>query len=135
MADNEHIPFRTDQSTLPTILVVASDLKLLKLLEMALRTELECEVFSIARGRSAGEAAKKVMPDLVIIDAHLLDMSALDLSDQLHSIKELESVPTILINILAPSWSKPQRDHTIILNGPFVLADFYAAVNRCLGRT
>ena len=135
MVGNEHMPFRTDQRALPTILVVASDLKFLKLLEMALKTELECEVFSITRGRSAVETAKSVMPDLVIIDAHLIDLNALELSNQLHGTKELESVPTILINILAASWSRPQRDHTIFLGGPFVLVDFYAAVNRCLGCT
>ncbi len=135
MVGNEHMPFRTDQRALPAILVAASDLKLLKLLEMALKTELECEVFSITRGRSAVETAKSVMPDLVIIDAHLIDLNALELSNQLHGTKDLESVPTILINILAASWSRPQRDHTIFLGGPFVLVDFYAAVNRCLGRT
>jgi PleD family two-component response regulator len=135
MPDNEHMPMRPGQQAFPTILVVASDLKMLKLLEMALKTELACEVFSITRGRSAIETARHVTPDLVIIDAHLLDLNALELSDQLHSSKNLESIPTILINIRAASLSRPQRGHTILLRGPFVLVDFYAALNRCLGRT
>ena len=134
MADKNHMPFRADQRAFPTILVVASDLKMLKLLEMALSAELECEVLSITRGRSAVGTAQRVAPDLVIIDAHLLDGNALELSDQLHSIKELESVPSLLVNIPGAWWSFPQSDHTIFLRAPFVLVDFYTAVNKSLGR-
>jgi PleD family two-component response regulator len=135
VTSNEHLSFQKDQRVLPTILVVANDPKMLKLLEMALKTELECEVFSLIRARSAVQTAKRVTPDLVIIDTLLLDSDALDLSNQLHSTEGLESVPTILLNIHTPSWSTPQRAHTIFLRGPFALVDFYEAVNRCLGRT
>ncbi len=135
MPANEHMPMRTDQRAFPTILVVASDRKMLKLLEMALSTEFECELLSISSGRSAAERAKRVRPDLVIIDAHLLDGNTLELAAQLHAIKELESVPTLLVNTPAAWWSTPQRAHTIFLRAPFELVDFYTAVNRCLGRT
>ena len=135
MPDNEHRSICTDQRALPTILVVASDLKMLKLLEMALSTEFECEVLSISSARSAAETAKRVRPDLVIIDAQLLDGDAPNLAERLHAIQELASVPALLINTPTAWQSTPQNIHTTFLQAPFVLIDFYAAVNKCLGRT
>ncbi len=135
MSENERIPLRTDQGTAPTILVVAHDLKFLKLLKLALEIEFECIVLSITSGRSAVETAERARPDLLIIDAYLLDVDALELTDRLHSIKELERVPTLLLNSLAAPRSKLQGDHIIFLRGPFATEDFYAAVNKCFGRT
>lgn len=135
MSGDERIPLRTDQGAVPTILVVAHDLKFLKLLKLALEIEFECVVLSITSGRSAVETAERTRPDLLIIDAYLLDIDTLELADRLHSIKELERVPTLLLNSLDAPWSKPQGDHTISLRGPFATEDFYTAVNKCLGRT
>jgi CheY-like chemotaxis protein len=135
MAGYECMPMRTVQAAFPTILVVAHDPKLLKFLDMALKLEFECEVLSVTRGRSAVETAESIKPALFIIDYHLLDLGALELSHRLHSIKELESIPTILLNSSVPSWSEPQQYHAILLSTPLVLADFYAAVNESLGRT
>ncbi len=135
MARNEFMPMRTVQVAFPTILVVATDPKFITLLEMALKLEFDCEVLSITRGRSALETAEYVKPDLFIIDYYLLDLNALELSHRLHDIKELESVPTILLNSPVTSWNEPQRYPTIFLRMPFVLEDFYTAVNKSLART
>jgi PleD family two-component response regulator len=134
MADNAPMPLHREQRV-PTMLVVARDPKMLKLLQMALITEFECEVLSITGGKSATDKAQLVLPDLMIIDAHLLDGNAFDLSDQLHAIPELERVPIILLNMLNVSKSVSQREHVVVLDGPFVLIDVYAAVHRCLGHT
>ncbi len=135
MAGNELMPIRTVQVAFLTILVVASDPKFLKFLEMALQLEFECEVLSITRGRSAVEMAERVKPDLLIIDYDLLDHNALELSHRLHNIKELKSIPTILLNSPGTSWNDSQSYHTIFLSIPFALRDLYAAVNNSLGRT
>ncbi|HEX9134363.1 MAG TPA: hypothetical protein VF844_18895 [Ktedonobacteraceae bacterium] len=132
MAESEFMPLRTVQMAIPTILVVANDTKFLKFLEMALKLEFECEVLSVTRGRSAVETAEHVKPALLIIDYHLLDLGALELSHQLHDIEELESVPTIFLDSPVTSWKKPQRYHTIFLSMPFALENFYAAVNMSL---
>jgi PleD family two-component response regulator len=135
MAGYEFMPMRTVQAAFPTILVVANDPKFLKFLEMALKLEFECEVLSVTRGRNAVETAEPFKPDLFIIDYHLLDLGALKLSHWLHSIKELECIPTILLNSPVTPWSEHQRYNTIFLSMSFTLADFYTAVNKCLGRT
>ncbi len=133
MAGYEFMPMRTIQTAFPTILVVANDPKFLKFLDMALKLEFECAVLSVTGGRSAVETAERVKPDLFIIDYHLLDLDALELSLRLHSIKEIENVPTIVLNSPVTSWSKPQKYHTIFLTMPFELEDFYSAVNENLG--
>lgn len=132
MAENEFMPPRVDKSANATILVVASDPKFLKVLEMALKLEFECEVLSLTRAKRAVEMSEHVKPDLFIIDYHLLDFNTLELSRQLHSIEKLESVPTVLLNSPITSWSEHQGYDTIFLSMPFVLKDFYAAVNKSL---
>jgi CheY-like chemotaxis protein len=135
MAESEFMPIRTIQVAIPAIMVVANDPKFLTFLDMALKLEFECEVLSITRGRSAVETAEHVKPDLFIIDYHLLDLGALELSRRLHDIEGLASVPTIFLDSPATSSDEPQRSHTIFLSMPFVLGNFYAAVNKSLGRT
>ncbi|HLJ35359.1 MAG TPA: hypothetical protein VKU38_17020 [Ktedonobacteraceae bacterium] len=135
MVEAEDIPVRTDQRDVLMMLVVASDRKMLKLLDMALSTEFECDILAFASGKSAEETAKQVRLDLVVIDAHLLDSTALELADRLHAIKVVESVPMLLVNTPRAWGNISQRNHTLFLHAPFVLADFYSAVNTCLGRT
>jgi PleD family two-component response regulator len=132
MAENEFIPMRTVQVAFPKILVVANDPKFLTFLEMALKLEFECEILSATGGRSAVETAEPVKPDLFIIDYHLLDQGALELSHRLHEIEELESIPTILLNSPVTSWSGHQRYNTVFLRMSFELADLYTAVNKSL---
>jgi DNA-binding NtrC family response regulator len=134
LVDNQYRSIRADQSVLPEILVVSNDPKMLKLLEMALSTEFECEVLTINSERNAAETAQRIKPDLVIIDARLLNGNASKLADRLHAIQELASVPTLLINTPAVWEKPPQSMHTTRLQTPFVLVDFYAAVKECLGR-
>lgn len=135
MAGYECMPMRTVQAAFPTILVVANDPKLLKFLDMALKLEFECAVLSVTGGRSAVETAERIKPDLFIMDYLLLDLGAPELSQRLHRIKELESIPTIHLNSPVRSWSEPQRYNTIFLSMSFALAELYAAVNESLGRT
>ncbi len=135
MAESEFMSIRTVQVAIPAIMVVANDPKFLTFLDMALKLEFECEVLSITRGRSAVETAERVKPDLFIIDYHLLDLGALELSRRLHDIEGLASVPTIFLDSPATSSDESQRFHNIFLSMPFVLGNFYAAVNMSLGRT
>lgn len=132
MAENESTLLGADKASNSMILVVANDPKFLKFLETALKLEFECEVLAVTRGRSAVMTAERIRPDLVIIDHHLLDLDALELSQRLHDIEELESVPTVLLNSPFTSCKKPHRYSTIFLSSPFTLGDLYTAVNRSL---
>jgi response regulator RpfG family c-di-GMP phosphodiesterase len=133
MVEIECVPGETDSVSTRTVLLVAADMSVLKMLEMALKVEYECEVLPFSNGRSALEATKDARPDLMVIHSLLLSLSALDLANQLHSIEGLERVPTILTHAPNASRSESRGQHLIVLGLPFVLQDFYAAVNRCFG--
>jgi len=127
------MPQSVDKTANSTILVVASDPKFLKFLEMSLKLEFEYRIFSLTRGKRAFDLSMHVKPDLFIIDYHLLDLSPLELSIRLHNITELESVPAIVVNSPVTFWSEPQPYNTSFLTMQFALADLYSAVNENLG--
>jgi response regulator RpfG family c-di-GMP phosphodiesterase len=135
MAGNEPIAGHTDPGALPLIMVVANDLTLLKLVNMALSLELACDVLTFASGKSAEETAKRMTPDLFIIDEHLFDLAASELADQLHSIKGLERVPTLILNAATGFLSESQSYPMISLRMRWKIEEVYAAVYQLLGRT
>jgi response regulator RpfG family c-di-GMP phosphodiesterase len=135
MAGNDDTPGQTEQAALPTIMVMANDLKLLKLLGMALKLELACDVLTFASGRSAEETAKSVTPDLLILDEQLFDPNARELADRLHSIQGLERVPTLILNAATVSLSESQSYPMILLRMRWRMDELYAAVYELLGRT
>ena len=132
IVENESVPQRVDKTASSTILVVASDPKFLKFLDMSLKLEFEHEILSLTKGKRAVELSQHVKPDLFIIDYHLHDLSAMELSRRLHTIENLESVPTIVLNSPVASWSEPQPYHTIFLTMHFALGDLYSAINENL---
>ena len=135
MVENERMPVRKDRTAALTILVVINDLKFNEFLVDALKIMFACEVLSVTTGWSALETVKRVKPDLVIIDYRLFDLNALELSDRLHGLKELASVPTIITNLHMTSWSERQRGHIIYLRTLFQLKDLYEAVKKALSAT
>lgn len=124
MAENERMPLRTDQAAIPTILVDINDLKFREFLVEMLKMKFDCEILFVTQGRSVLETVKSVKPDLLIIDYHP--------SERMHDFKELESVPTIIINSHMTSWSENQRGHIIYLRRPFHVNDLYEAVKKAL---
>ncbi len=130
---NEFTPPGVDKTANTTILIVASDPKFLKFLEMSLKLEFEYGILSLTRGKRALELSRYVKSDLFILDYHLLDLTAQELSSQLHTITELENIPTIVLNSPVSSWSVPQPYNTTFLSLQFALEDLYSAINEYLG--
>ena len=135
MSGYEHLSGKREGEDVPTILVIAPQVTLLKLLEMMLKLEFTCEVLAFVSARVALETAKTVRANLVIIHAHLLDLDALELANRLHDMQGFESVPMLLTHAPVDFWYKSQRSHLIVLTLPFVLEDFYAAAHIYLDRT
>jgi DNA-binding NtrC family response regulator len=132
VAGNKHASGELPRASHLSIMVVATDPAILKLLTMALKLEYECEVLTFTSEGSLLETAKHYKPDLMIIYSQLLGLNALELADRLHSIKGLENVPTILTHAPVASWSQSQHSHLIVLNMPFTLEELYAAVTKVL---
>jgi len=134
MTESESMLLVTYQTAHPTFLVVATDPKFLKFLDMSLKLEFECIVLAVTSGWDAVKKAEQIKPDLFMLDYHLLDSNALVLSHRLHTIRELASIPTIFLNSPGPSWSDPQMDNTVFLSMSFSLAELYTAVYKSLDR-
>jgi response regulator RpfG family c-di-GMP phosphodiesterase len=137
MAGKEHTPARAERSAPLTILVVASDLKLLKLLDMALSLEFACTVLTVESARRAEETAIRITPDLLILDEQLLDHNVADLGARLHRIAGLSQLPTLLLHVAAPSQDQSEnQSYPIRSLGPsWKVEALYAAVQALLGQT
>ena len=133
MAVSDLTPEHPERAVHPTIMVVANDLTLLKLLDMALILELSCDVLPFASGRSAHETAKRITPDLVILDEQLVDPPAWELTDQLHSIPGLDRMPLLIINAATAMLSESQSYPLILLRMRWNMQELYAAVSQLLG--
>ncbi len=113
-------------------MIVASDPKFLKFIEMSLKLEFEYGILSLTKGKRAIEISRHIKPHLFILDYHLLDLTVHDLTSQLHTLAELASVPTIVLNSPVASWRLPQPYETTFLTVPLTLEDLYSAVNKHL---
>ena len=123
---------QTDREALPTMLVVASDPKVLKLLTMALSLELACEVFTIDNPRKAEESARRLRPSLLILDEEIINAKAHELSERLHRIAGLEQLPTLFINAEVLQQSERKCYPTRFLTWSWKLEALYAAVRALL---
>jgi response regulator RpfG family c-di-GMP phosphodiesterase len=132
MTGDGHMPGKIVGASLPTILLVASDPTLLKLLKMALQLEFACDILAFESGRCALETARHVRADLVVMHFYLLHLDALELVDRLHSMKGSECVPTLLTHVPLAYGNAAQRPYLTVLTLPFGLEAFYAAVHTCL---
>lgn len=131
----ENIPEQTDRKAQPTMLVVASDPMLVKLLTMALTLELACEVVTVDHARKAEEAAKHFSPALLILDEGFFQDRALDLSDHLHRIDGLEQLPTLFLNGVVLHDSENKCYPTYFLGWSWKVEAFYNAVRTLLDST
>ncbi|MBA2679984.1 MAG: hypothetical protein H0U76_16510 [Ktedonobacteraceae bacterium] len=117
-----------DQALSPTIIVVANDLKLLKLLSLALKIEFACEVLSFISARSVEETIMYVRPDLLILDEHMVDCNARTFAARMHSIPGIEGVPTLFINGNISYQSESQEYVIRSLGSSWNIEVLYAAV-------
>lgn len=132
MTAKERIPGETENASHPTILVVADDASVLKMLKMALEVECECKVLALSSGKGVLEATKRIMPTLIVIYSHLFDLNELKFTDQLHAIEGLASLPIILIHTSIVSSNENHKPYLIKLETPFRLEELYTAVNHCI---
>lgn len=129
MTKQNQIASSEDRTASAIIVVVTSDLTLLKLVNMALNLELNCEVLGFTSARNAEVTIRSIPPDLVILDESLLDGHAHNLVDQLQSIQ----TPTLFLNVQEAAHTP--HDHTISLDPLWKVDAFYSAVHHLLGHT
>lgn len=135
MADQEDRPAKREKAASPTILLVATDPSVLKMLSMALQVEDGYEILTFSKSMSALQAARRIKPDLIIIHSQLLGHDALALAARFHHLEGRASVPIILTHEPAAPSYQQSDPYLVVLGQSFSLEAFYAAVHRCLSRS
>lgn len=121
-----------EDSSNQTILVVEDDEDISFFMTQVLEHATPYEAVRVPDANSALEVADAVKPDLLILDYRLPDLNGLELSDRLHSIEGLETVPTMIISANAVPRNELQQRHITYLKKPFDLSRLLAAVEKLL---
>ena len=123
----EHEP---PQQEVKTILVVEDDADIGEIL-LSTFEEMPYNVIVVGDGSQALKIVTTIKPHLFLLDYYLPAMNGLQLYDQLHSIKGLEDIPTIIMSASLPE-NKIQQRKIIYLKKPFELNDILEMVAKVL---
>ena len=111
---------KEDLSTVKTVLIVEDDQGIGTFILHAILDETSHQAILVSDGRQAIETVKTVKPNLLVLDYHLPRMNGIELFDHLHSNKELEHIPAILMSARLPKDEARKRKITC-LEKPFEL--------------
>src|ERR1051326_3732207 len=111
MTENEALTGMNEEAANRTILLVEDDEDISFFMTQALEYETPYEAVHVPDATSALEVVDAVKPDLLILDYRLPDLNGLELSDRLHSMKGLETVPTMMISANALPRNELQQRH------------------------
>ena len=91
---------KENQDTIPKILIVDDSTFELELAEWILK-EKNYETFTAANGTEALKMAGEIIPDLILLDIMLPDISGFDVCQKLKSTENLKDIPVIFFTSLA----------------------------------
>jgi CheY-like chemotaxis protein len=123
------------RTTAKTILVVEDDEDTQEFLTL-LFTSVTVYHYQLATNASqAVDSAKRIKPDLFIVDYQLTGMNGLELYDLLHATPGLEGVPVLLLTATKLEALRPEIEKRQIsaLEKPFDLDELLFIVQRMLG--
>lgn len=115
----------------PLVIVVEDDEPIAEVIEMALSEEIHCRVSCFAHARDALRSIEALTPSLLILDYQLPSMSGLQLYDSLQQMKDVKTIPTIMMSANLP-WNELAKRHIIGLQKPFELDDLVHLVEHTL---
>ena len=132
MSGNQTVSTTDQESPNQTILLVEDDEDIGFFMTQVLADETPYEAVYAPDATSALEVVDAVKPDLFILDYRLPDLNGIELSDRLHSIEGLETVPTMMISANTPPHKELQQRHITYLKKPFDLSRLLAEVEKLL---
>lgn len=124
--------FQGRKITAPTILVVEDDESIGEFIVTALTQAASYQAIHVTNAVQAVKVAAFSNPCLFLLDYRLPGITGLELADQLHNIKGLERVPTLMISANLPSRQALQQRNIAFLPKPFDLFDLLRAVEHLL---
>lgn len=130
----EHTVFLNPQpGHLRVILVAIAHAGIQDALVQAMTDETGYFVHTVSTSLEALEATRDCIPDLLILDYYLLPCNGIELSDQLHTNKEMRHVPTIILSDQRPHEAREiTRRGLLSLGRPYELTDLLDLVNMAL---
>lgn len=124
--------FQDKQKTTPTILVVEDDEAIGEFIVTALTQAASYHAIHVTNAAQAVEVAAFSNPCLFLLDYRLPGITGLELADRLHSMKDLEHVPTLMMSANLPPRRALQERHILFLAKPFELNDLLHTVEYLL---
>jgi DNA-binding response OmpR family regulator len=121
-----------EESSNQTILLVEDDEDISFFMTQVLEEATPYEAVHVPDATSALEVADVVKPDLFILDYRLPDLNGIELSDRLHAIEGLETVPTMMISANSLPRNELRQRHITYLKKPFDLSHLLEAVKKLL---
>ena len=115
-----------------TILAVEDEEALADFLVRVIKQETPYQALYATDALQALEVASSIKPSLFILDYQLPGINGLELSDQLHAIEGLETVPTLMVSAASPSRQAMQQRHITFLKKPFDLSDLLGTIEALL---
>ena len=133
MASNEPEALPTNEKRIQSMLLVVEDDEAIgEFIAQALRDETPHAVLHVTDASHALEAVNFIKPSLFLLDYQLPDINGLELSDRLHTIAGLETVPTLVISANLPPRHALQQRHIAGLRKPFDVSDLFKAIDELL---
>ena len=112
------------------IFIVEDDVEIGNLLLQIIEQETIHKAIHHMDARNALQAAKHVMPHLLLLDYSLPDMNGLELYDWLQSFEHLKNIPTILMSARNPPIEEIQRREILYLRKPFAVTELLAIIKK-----
>lgn len=113
------------------ILVVEDDAGIGSFLVQAITQETPYLALLVSDGLQALNAVANVKPSLFILDYQLPRMNGIELYDRLHTTKEMEHVPAIIISARLPRKEIEERK-IVGMNKPLELDDLLKTIEKLL---
>jgi len=118
---------------LKKILVIEDDISIGEVIQLILSQDTAYKPLVIDNPHKAVEIAKKLQPDLFIIDYHLSGIDGIHLYDEMHSSSELQTIPAIITTASLESHTQELEERGLVgLAKPFDMDDLLETVRQVL---
>ena len=120
-----------DHPTVKTILVVEDDRSMASFFVEAIKQETSHQALFAFDGHRALKMLHDLKPDLIVLDYGLPHMNGLELYDRIHTMKELEHIPALMISAHPPLEEAKKRKLTC-MKKPVELAELLQTIEKLL---
>ena len=120
-----------DYAPVKTILVVEDDTDIGMLIDAVISAETSYQTLWVTDGLQALKVVQDTKPDMFLLDYFLPLMDGIELYDRLHALKELETIPTVMMSARLPT-KEIEKRKILGLKKPFELQELLDMIERLL---